>query len=90
MHWGNGLWAFIHSVTLVEIFNTYTILTNIEKIIPCELCKSKYIYYLSKLNDLDPNDNLRFFKWSVDLHNEVNHVLGKPLITYEDALLKWS
>jgi hypothetical protein len=27
-----------------------------------------------------------FFKWSVDVHNIVNKRLGKPEVSYEDAL----
>jgi hypothetical protein len=30
------------------------------------------------------------FRWSVDFHNRVNTKLGKPVVTYEEALEKWT
>ena len=33
--------------------------------------------------------NMILFKWSVELHNKVNHKLQKSQFTYQEALDKW-
>jgi hypothetical protein len=85
MHWGPSLWAFIHTVSLLPYIDHKTIFRNIEHVIPCGLCKSTYVKYLTKLDD-----TVDFFTWSVDLHNEVNSKLNKPLFTYDEARAKWT
>lgn len=52
---------------------------------PCQLCRYEYDQSIA---DLGENSDL--FRWSVDFHNKVNAKLGKPVVTYEEALEKWT
>ncbi|MEY3422321.1 MAG: Yellowstone lake phycodnavirus 1 [Bacteroidota bacterium] len=95
-HWGPYLWGFIHTITMIDYDNNETYNTNIREVLrelkdcfPCPSCKDKYINYLEKLNNLNMQEPLVLFKWSVELHNEVNRKLNKPEWTYEMALMKW-
>lgn len=99
-HWGSYLWGFIHSITIIdyddseknEIYNKKVrdILINLNDVFPCPTCKITYNVYLDKLRLLDLREGMVLFKWSVELHNEVNRKLNKPEWIYEMALLKWS
>jgi hypothetical protein len=85
MHWGPSLWAFIHTVAISPLVDHKSIFKNIENVIPCSICKKTYMDYVTKLDGTTD-----FFAWSVDLHNEVNSKLNKPLMTYNEAREKWS
>lgn len=52
-------------------------------IIPCLSCRQHFEQVLVE-NPIPESDD--FFKWSVDVHNIVNKRLGKPEVSYEDAL----
>jgi hypothetical protein len=101
-HWGQYLWGFIHSITIIDSENNEInnikmnnikvkyILKELIKCIPCDKCKDTYKKHLYLLESLDLTKNMVLFYWSVDLHNEVNRKLNKPELSYEMALLKWS
>jgi len=55
-------------------------------IIPCLHC-SEHLKENLKTLPFDPTDP---FRWSVQLHNNVNRDLNKPVITYDDALVYWN
>lgn len=95
-HWGNHLWAFIHTICIVDYDDNFdtnqtvmTCLQNLLPVIPCPKCKSEYTEYLQKLPLLDLREPMVLFYWSVDLHNSVNAKLGKPLWSYERAKTEW-
>ena len=57
-------------------------------LIPCPVCREHYTTHLEKMPltpHLDRREDL--FKWTVQLHNEVNESLGKPRVTEAEALL---
>ena len=96
-HWGQYLWGFIHTITIIDYDNNTDFnikakenLINIENCIPCYKCRSLYKEFLEKLELLDMTKSLVLFYWSVDLHNTVNKKLNKPEVNYEDALLLWA
>lgn len=95
-HWGHHLWAFIHTVTIIDfednephVQRALDSLRSVSKVIPCALCRT---HFENKINNLNLNlkESMCLFRWSVDFHNEVNTKLGKPLFTYEEALEKWT
>jgi hypothetical protein len=96
-HWGNALWAFIHTITVVDYIGSNEIyhqkiipnLQGILTVIPCDACKQMYQKHLGFLLDLDFSQPLILFRWSVDLHNEVNKKLSKKEMSYEDAKKVW-
>lgn len=96
-HWGPHLWGFIHSITIIDYESNETYNKNIREVLrelrdcfPCPTCKETYKKYIDKLDLLDMRHPMVLFKWSVDLHNEVNRKLNKPEWAYEMALMKWS
>jgi hypothetical protein len=84
--WGPFFWHTIHIVSLgypqeptysdkkaaKEFFESLTVL------IPCPMCREHYASHMVKLPigpSLDSRKDL--FRWTVELHNEVNVMLGK-------------
>ena len=93
--WGPKLWFFIHSLALNFPDNpTYQDIRHFEEffnslkfIIPCEKCRMHYKIRLEKapiVNFLKNSDTL--FKYTVDLHNDVNKSLGKRIYSYEEVV----
>jgi len=85
MHWGSSLWAFIHIVTVNKEYRALEVVRSIGPVMPCQLCRYEYD---KSISELDGSSDL--FRWSVDFHNTVNTKLGKPIVTYEQALEKWT
>jgi hypothetical protein len=54
-------------------------------VLPCFWCRVHFSQVLAE----NPIPDTDVFKWSVDVHNIVNEKLGKPLMTFEDALEHW-
>lgn len=103
-HWGTHLWAFIHTVCVVDYTTTvqatqdvnqvtnrhvYDCLINLQSVIPCPRCQTEYLAHLKRLPLLDLREPMVLFYWSVDLHNSVNNKLDKPLWSYERATKQW-
>jgi hypothetical protein len=92
--WGPKLWFFIHTIALnfpenptFEQKKYYeSFFENLKYIIPCDKCRLHYtqrqnINPVSKYLT-DPN---ALFKYTIDLHNEVNKSLGKRIYSYEEV-----
>lgn len=90
--WGPAGWHFIHATVLTfpqnpteEQVRDYKEYFNaLSNILPCELCREEF---KKKLNEAPPPyDNAdHMFRWTVDLHNQVNQENGKPKLSYEQA-----
>jgi len=91
---GPNLWKSIHYIAIgapkkfnQNDKNNYKLFfKNLEHWIPCEVCSQHYkktrdIYDIN--NYLDSNESL--FKYTFQLHNIVNKMLGKKEIEYEYA-----
>jgi len=94
--WGTHLWAYIHTITVIDYANCeYTtnkaieILKNIKNIIQCPKCVILYEQHLEKLNSVNPSEPMVLFQWSVEVHNAVNRKLNKPEISYDQAVEIW-
>ena len=97
-HWGPYVWASIHLICIgaPEVLDAsqqlhYKVFFNtLPYVIPCEKCST---HLKENLQKLPVDDRLTgradLFKWSVDLHNVVNEMLGKPVMSYKDAEAKW-
>ena len=93
--WGPKLWFVIHTVALnypehpsyQDKRNHEDFFNNLSLIIPCEKCR---IHFREKLNKypiithLDNPDKL--FRYTILLHNEVNQMLNKPIMSYEEVV----
>lgn len=97
-HWGGHLWGFIHTICVVddgdrnrEYHRTViSKLKGIQYVLPCPKCTETYTVFVKRLDYLDLNKPMVLFQWSVDLHNTVNAKLGKPKMTTEQAIEKWT
>jgi len=94
--WGYNGWAFIHNIALgyndinnYQTKNNFNIFFNsIGDVIPCKKCSKHYKeYILNNPPNLENKDSL--FKWTIDIHNNVNKILNKDIITYEEAYDIW-
>lgn len=92
--WGPPAWKFIHYISLVYPNNPteldkkhYTDFFNsLQYVLPCPKCSENYKKHLKihpLENSLENSDSL--FKWTVNIHNEVNKINNKPLYTYDEA-----
>ena len=83
--WGPHFWMTLHVACLG--CQDYKALTEFVEgymyIIPCLSCRQHFEQVLVENPIPEAGD---FFKWSVDVHNIVNKRLGKPEVSYEDAL----
>jgi hypothetical protein len=93
--WGPFFWHTIHitaigypnSPTYAEKRAAKEFYESLAFLIPCPVCREHYQTHLQKMPispHLDRRDDL--FKWTVQLHNEVNVLLGKPRVLESEAL----
>ena len=84
--WGPFFWHTLHIVALgYPQEPTYNdkkaakdFFESLQTLIPCPMCRQHYASHMVKLPigpSLDSRKDL--FRWTVDLHNEVNVMLGK-------------
>ena len=91
--WGKEGWHFIHMTALnfplepteEDRKNYMQFLESLQFVLPCEGCAYNWS---EKLKTHPPKMENRdeFFRWTVDMHNQVNVSNGKKEINYEDAL----
>lgn len=92
--WGPPAWKFIHYIALAypnnpsqDDKNNYeNFFVSLQNVLPCNKCKENYKKHLQIFplkESLDDNKSL--FKWSVDIHNEVNRLNNKNIFTLEQA-----
>jgi hypothetical protein len=85
--WGSAGWKFLHFVALAypalpterHAREYGEFVRSLQNVLPCESCRSNMARHL---RESPPDSALRagkraFFEWTVDLHNAVNHDLGK-------------
>ena len=93
--WGPSTWLLYHSVPLDYPDNPTTsdkenikqFYTNIGLVIPCASCKLNYKKHLQKFplsNDI-LSSKTKLFNWTVDIHNEVNKLNNKKVLSYPEA-----
>ena len=93
--WGPKLWFVIHTFALKYPDNpTYEdkrvmeeFFNNLKYSIPCNKCRVHYRQRLERdpiVNYLDSRQSL--FKYTIDLHNQVNKSLGKKIYSYDEVV----
>tara|TARA_B100000963_G_C22629305_1_gene674047 strand:- start:169 stop:591 length:423 start_codon:yes stop_codon:yes gene_type:complete len=92
--WGPGAWTFLHYIALAypenpskkDKENYKHFFMNLQNVLPCQKCSEHYGINLQKYpldQSLDNHQNL--FRWTVDIHNEVNKKLNKKIYSFEEA-----
>ena len=93
---GPTAWQFLHYVsinypdypTLQDKINYKNFMISIQYILPCNLCSVNYKKHLEELPLTDEILSSRdlFIKWVIDMHNIVNKIKNKPILSYDDAI----
>ncbi len=94
--WGPFFWHTIHIVALgypnepsyAHKRAAKDFFESLAHLIPCPVCREHYATHLEKV-PISPHLDRRLdlFRWTVQLHNEVNKTLGKPLVSEAEAVL---
>ena len=95
-HWGKAGWKLAHYISLAypdnptkeEQESMYMFFKYFGLNLPCWSCRVHYNGHWKKLPLTDDilKSREKLIKWVIDLHNEVNISLGKPTMSYEDAI----
>lgn len=93
--WGPFFWHTIHIVAIGYPKNpTYIdkkcakeFYESLSYLIPCSVCRTHYKEHITS-NPLTPflDSRTDLIKWTVDIHNSVNKMLGKPEWTMEEVM----
>lgn len=93
--WGPGLWLALHTITLNyphepsndQKEEIITFFKNLGNILPCYHCRKNYYEHLKDI-PINANSKLELVNWLIDIHNDVNKYLNKPILSREEALSK--
>ena len=89
--WGPPAWIFLHYITLTypdkptnedkEKYKDFFI--RLGDVLPCYACSHNYKIHLDKfpLNDKVLSSKKKFVKWLINIHNEVNKINNKKIIS---------
>ncbi len=94
---GRGIWFVIHTLALnaSDKHSFEWMMNTLCDHFGCEKCKphiKKFIetHPYKKYNNLYyKGEEIGYFKWSWELHNEVNKRLNKTLISFDEALIMY-
>lgn len=94
--WGPCAWLFLHSITLnypnnptiEDQTNMTNFIMSLKHVIPCHKCKINFANHLKNkpLTKEVLSSKETLTKWLIDIHNEVNKMNGKKVLSYDDAL----
>ena len=91
---GPHLWKSIHYMAIGapkqfndnDKHNYKQFFKNLGNWIPCEVCSQHYKENFTKINIDDYlKTNITLFQYTHQLHNNVNKILGKRIMPYEEA-----
>jgi len=94
--WGPHAWILLHAITLdypenpdYETKRTMrNFFNSLGGVLPCSKCKMHFKQNLEKypLTDYVLSSRTTLVKWLIDVHNSVNQMTGKPVLSYEQSL----
>jgi hypothetical protein len=94
--WGSSGWNFLHYITFTypnepteEDKDTYlNFFKFVGKVLPCKNCRINYEKHQEKypLNDIVLYNKENLIKWLIDIHNEVNLMNGKKVLSYDEVI----
>lgn len=93
--WGPGAWLFLHSITFnyphhptprdQEEITTFFDLVG--RLLPCFYCRDNYKRHLREY-PIQTESKTDLVYWLIDIHNDVNKELGKPVLSRQEAMEK--
>jgi hypothetical protein len=94
--WGPPAWKTIHvfamayptNPNLTDKQNYKKFFYSLGNVIPCSICREHYLNHLENIPITDDvlSSRLKLLYWTIDLHNAVNKLNGKPTYDYETAI----
>ena len=93
--WGKHAWIFLHSVSMNYPDNPSKLdkdryknfFESIQYILPCEICKTHYANHINKIPiNTALNSRRDLVEWLINVHNEVNKYLNKPILSYDTVI----
>lgn len=87
--WGPNLWGTLHLLCITGTI-TPEFVKEFANSIPCAMCAGHFQDILKENPFPESRDPVDLFEWSVYLHNLVNDRIGKPLMTADQALTRWT
>ena len=94
--WGPPKWQSLHKMTFEypdnptknEQNEIKKILIGLQNTLPCSTCRYNYKIHLKKrpLTQKILSSKNTLSRWLVDIHNDVNKLLKKPIMTYEKVI----
>lgn len=91
--WGRQAWHFIHMVALSypdkpgeeDRVNYLRFFQSLPHALPCPICGEHFRENMEK-NPPRMDNRQELFKWTVDVHNEVNKMHRKRVLSYDEAI----
>ena len=91
--WGPKMWFYIHTLAINYPYNPSnedtkhyrTFFENLKYTIPCGSCRVNYITHFNEI-PIRLDSKMDLFNWTVDMHNKVNGLLEKPMLSYSEAI----
>ena len=94
--WGPSLWTSMHYITFSypdnptnnDKQNIKSFFENVGQILPCEKCRINFAKHLSiyPLTDDILNSRYELINWLINIHNEVNKINGKKILSYDEVM----
>lgn len=86
---GPAMWTSIHNIALAydptperkKVLVDF--MDNLATLFPCQKCSP---HIREAIKTMPTDSKLSVFKWSIDFHNAVNARIGKPVLTYKQAI----
>jgi hypothetical protein len=93
--WGKCGWVLIHSIAVnypnnpspSEKENTIKFFTLLGDMLPCRYCRQHYHENLKTI-PINADSKMDLIWWTIDLHNKVNIITGKKVLSRKEALQK--
>lgn len=95
--WGPAAWKFLHAASFaVDEYPTKTDQKRISKffetlpyMLPCKICRQHFLDFAQD-QPIDTSSRKTITQWIVNLHNNVNKLNKKRIVTYEEVENKFS
>ena len=94
--WGECAWKFLHYVTFAypdnpseqDRTNYKNFFMQLVYVLPCKVCQLNYRKHIERLplTNRELSSKISLVKWLFNIHNEVNHSMGKPILGFEKFL----
>jgi hypothetical protein len=97
--WGYHGWSFLYYIILsypnnpseIQKNNIYNFFILVGKVLPCEKCRINYANHIIKypLTDKILSSKQNLLNWFININNEVNILLNKPLVSYNEIINRY-